>query len=284
MKSLLDFVTHLNPAHSFIISAMLITGLIIVAKRMILLGWLSPNLNRLRTSLMSIGFILSLFFILTAFNWTVPLSVDHVIALKGPDVDFIETVPRTMIRKPKPIIPQVKEVVSIVDKMTEDFLEDDESYEEKNEEVETITSDTVGSSVEERAPVITPPVREEELPVMIPDQMPRFPGCEDEIGSNQDKFNCATQKLLGFIYEHIRYPGLARENGIKGNVSAQFVVEKDGRIGEVNIVRDIGAGCGREVLRVVELMDHKDLRWIPGRQHGKPVRVRFTLPVKFELE
>jgi protein TonB len=64
----------------------------------------------------------------------------------------------------------------------------------------------------------------------------------------------------------------------------QFVVEKDGKIADPRIVRDIGAGCGEEALRVVEMMNGMSERWTPGKQRGRPVRVQFTLPVRFRLE
>jgi protein TonB len=82
----------------------------------------------------------------------------------------------------------------------------------------------------------------------------------------------------------VKYPAIARENGIQGRVVVQFVVEKDGKITDANVVRDIGAGCGEEALRVVNSMNSMNQRWTPGKQRGKPVRVQFTLPVSFKLQ
>jgi protein TonB len=64
----------------------------------------------------------------------------------------------------------------------------------------------------------------------------------------------------------------------------QFVVEKDGKITDANVVRDIGAGCGEEALRVVNSMNSMGEKWTPGKQRGKSVRVQFTLPVSFKLQ
>lgn len=86
--------------------------------------------------------------------------------------------------------------------------------------------------------------------------------------------------MLQFIYSNIKYPAIARENGVEGTVYVKFVVEKDGKITNAEIVRDIGAGCGQEALRVVGLMPE----WEPGKQRGRPVRVQFNLPVKYKLE
>jgi periplasmic protein TonB len=91
---------------------------------------------------------------------------------------------------------------------------------------------------------------------------------------------CAEQKLLEFIYANIQYPGIARENGVSGTVYTRFVVERDGSISNIETVRDIGGGCGDETIRVIKLMP----KWNPGKQRGNPVRVMFTLPVKYELK
>ena len=114
--------------------------------------------------------------------------------------------------------------------------------------------------------------------------MPRFPGCENEGGDHKAKKQCADKKMLQFIYKNIKYPAIARENGVEGTVVIQFVVEKDGSIKDAKIVRDIGAQCGGEALKVVQMMNSMGQKWTPGKQRGKSVRVQFNLPVKFRLE
>ncbi|MEY4134579.1 MAG: hypothetical protein RL386_929, partial [Bacteroidota bacterium] len=91
-------------------------------------------------------------------------------------------------------------------------------------------------------------------------------------------------KLMEFIYSNIHYPAVARENGVEGNVVVQFVVNTDGSATDLKIVRDIGGGCGEEALRVVELMNVLKDKWVPGKQRGRPVRVMFTLPIRFKLQ
>ena len=113
--------------------------------------------------------------------------------------------------------------------------------------------------------------------------MPRFPGCEDEADKAAKKA-CADKKMLEYIYKNIKYPAIARENGVEGMVVVQFVVEKDGTVTDAKVVRDIGAQCGQEALRVVNLMNNEGIRWTPGKQRGRPVRVQFNLPVRFKLE
>ena len=111
--------------------------------------------------------------------------------------------------------------------------------------------------------------------------MPHFPGCEEmnfELEAEAKK--CADKKMLEFIYANIKYPKEAREGNIQGMVVIKFIVEKDGSISNVKLLRDIGGGCGEEALRVANAMP----RWTPGLQRGRAVRVQFNLPVKFKLD
>ena len=98
------------------------------------------------------------------------------------------------------------------------------------------------------------------------DRPPSFPGGE--------------AALLQFLATTIQYPVLARENNIQGTVAATFIVNKDGSVSDGFIIKDIGGGCGQEVLRVLSFMPN----WVPGEVDGLPVKVRFTLPVRFKLE
>lgn len=99
----------------------------------------------------------------------------------------------------------------------------------------------------------------------VVEEMPSFPGGEE--------------KLHLFLKENLVYPQMARESGIQGKVYVQFMVETDGRVTDVQLLRDIGGGCGAEAIRVVKMMP----RWNPGKQRSKPVRVRFSMPVNFVL-
>ncbi len=107
-------------------------------------------------------------------------------------------------------------------------------------------------------------VEEEEIFVFV-EENPAYPGGE--------------AALYEYLGKSIQYPDLARENNITGTVVIKFVVEKDGSITKASILREIGGGCGKEALRVVNSMP----KWKPGKQSGKAVRTEFTLPVQFEL-
>ena len=105
---------------------------------------------------------------------------------------------------------------------------------------------------------------DEEIFVVV-EVAPEFPGGVDS--------------MYAFISRNIKYPEEALKNNISGRVFVTFVVEKDGQVTNARVLRDIGAGCGQEALRVVKSMP----KWKPGTQQGNPVRVQFNLPISFEL-
>ena len=100
------------------------------------------------------------------------------------------------------------------------------------------------------------------------------------VAENAPEFPGGSDSLYAYIARNIKYPETAKKEKIEGRVFVTFVVEKDGRITGERILRDIGGGCGEEVLRVIRTMP----KWKPGTQDGKPVRVQFNLPVAFELQ
>ena len=87
------------------------------------------------------------------------------------------------------------------------------------------------------------------------------------------------EALINFLSKSLKYPQLAKEIGTKGKVVVGFIVEKDGSITDIKLIRDIGAGCGQEAKRVVSLMP----KWSPAQKKGKPVRQQFFLPITFQL-
>ena len=100
----------------------------------------------------------------------------------------------------------------------------------------------------------------------VAEVMPSYPGGQDA--------------LYTFLSKNINYPEEAETNGVQGRVQLTFIVEKDGSISNVEVVNSIDPSLDRESIRVVKLMKH----WIPGKQNGEPVRVKYTLPITFRLE
>lgn len=95
----------------------------------------------------------------------------------------------------------------------------------------------------------------------------------------QPEFQGGYEAMMNFIKKNMRYPASARRMGVDGTVYVSFVVSKDGSISEVKTIRGISADCDKEAIRVVSMMPP----WKPGKQNGKPVFVRFVLPIKFKL-
>ena len=109
--------------------------------------------------------------------------------------------------------------------------------------------------------------KEEETKVFdVVEQMPSFPGGD--------------AALMKFLSEHIKYPVVAEENGIQGRVIATFVVERDGSITDVKVIESVDPSLDKEAIRVLKSMP----KWIPGKQNGSAVRVKYTVPVTFRLQ
>jgi protein TonB len=125
---------------------------------------------------------------------------------------------------------------------------------------------TVLKAVEEIA-APEPPKHEEENKVFdVVEQMPSFPG--------------GPAALMKYLSENMRYPAVAEENGIQGRVTVQFVVEKDGSVTDVRTMKSVDPALDREAERVVKSMP----KWIPGKQNGSAVRVKYFVPVVFRLQ
>ena len=118
----------------------------------------------------------------------------------------------------------------------------------------------------------------------VVEQMPRFPAECPDATNDAERKHCADRAMLEFIYKNIKYPQTARDAGTEGMVVVSFIVEKDGSISGSKIMRDIGNSCGAEALRVVDMMQEQNIRWAPGKENGKTVRVQFNLPIRFKLE
>ena len=88
------------------------------------------------------------------------------------------------------------------------------------------------------------------------------------------------EAMYSYLGSTIVYPQIAKETGITGTVIVTFVIEKNGSISNIQVLKGIGGGCDEEAVRVIRLMP----KWKPGRQKGKSVRVQFNLPIRFTLE
>jgi len=160
---------------------------------------------------------------------------------------------------PPPPAPVVAEVLNIVEDDANVAQTDLLSSEDSQSEAQTQTY---------VPPAVVEEVEEESANqiFMIVEEMPEFPGGQAE--------------MMSFIFKNLKYPDAAKENGIQGRVTCSFVINKDGTIVDAEVVRGIDASLDKEALRVINSMP----KWKPGKQRGKPVRVKYNLPVNFRLQ
>ena len=205
-----------------------------------------------------IGLIIALAVVLFAFEWkTYETTIVDMGQREVADIAE-EIIPITEQKVKPPPPPPPKQVVKI------NVVEDDVDVED---DIMIDVEADDNTEVEEYIPIETDEEEAEETQIfMVVESMPMFPGGES-----------ALNRYLG---ENIKYPQMAKESGIQGRVFVTFVIEKDGRVSDVRVLRGIGGGCDEEAIRVVQNMP----RWTAGKQRGKSVRVQFNLPIKFTLQ
>lgn len=218
------------------------------------------DLEPKRVIFTEIGLIIGLALMLVAFEWKTYEKTVVDVATRTVENIAEDIIPITEQKiKPPPPAP-VQQVVRI--NIVEDDMEVDDNLEidaeaDQNTEVEEYIA-PVKQEDEESA--------EETQIFMVVESMPEFPGGE--------------AALYKFLAENIKYPQMAKESGIQGRVFVTFVVERNGKVTDVRVLRGIGGGCDEEAIRVVQNMPS----WAPGKQRGKSVRVQYNLPVKFTLQ
>ena len=208
-----------------------------------------------------IGLVMALGIMYIAFEWSQNEITVYEEALQGPveiDEEMVEVTFREETPPPPPP-PQPETVLSdIID------IQDNEA------EVETTdfnSEDDADARVEIQAPIAPPEEEEEEQVIHIRvEKMPEFPGGQEALNR--------------YLVRNIKYPLLAQENGIQGRVVCQFVVNSDGSIVDIAVVRGVEESLDKEAIRVIKSMP----KWTPGRQGGKSVRVKYTLPIRFQLQ
>ena len=184
-------------------------------------------------------------------------------------------------QEPEKVVEQVKSSVKftapIIKKDSEVKEEDEIKLDEVQKSDKAVGAftvegnDEVGGAVLKAKEDIAAPeppkhVVEETKIFTVVEQMPMYPGGD--------------AALMGYLRDNIKYPTVAAENGVQGRVVVGFVVERDGSITDVNILRGVDPSLDREAMRVVKSMP----RWTPGKQNGSAVRVKYQVPVAFRLQ
>lgn len=215
------------------------------------------DLEKKRPMRVLAGMVVSLSFVLIAFEWKSFDKVDFDLgSLKQENIEE-EIIPITEQEiKPPPPPPPPAPIIEIV--------EDDVKVEDV--EIKDVEADQ--TTVVEAPPVIeAPPEPEPAEPdfFTIVEEMPSYPGGD--------------AALMQFLQKNIKYPQIAKENGISGVVYVSFIVDRTGQVTEVKVVRGVDPFLDKEAVRVVSSLKG----YTPGKQRGKPVPVQFTLPIRFQL-
>ncbi|MBP8782080.1 MAG: TonB family protein [Paludibacteraceae bacterium] len=218
------------------------------------------NLENKKTMAILIGLVLALGIMFIAFEWSKNEIKVYEDAIQGEFVEDEEMIEVTFRDEtPPPPPPPIQETVlsDIID-----IRDDKEDIQTKDFDSE----DDKNKKVVIQAPIAAPVEDPEESRIhVVVERMPEFPGGEAAMSQ--------------FINRTIRYPVIAQENGIQGRVVVQFVVNTDGKIVDVEVVRGVEESLDKEAVRVVKAMPP----WNPGRQGGKNVRVKYTLPIRFRI-
>lgn len=205
------------------------------------------------------GFVAVLSLLYIGFEWTkheVTIYEDTTTeVIEEEEIEIIQTA-EVLPPPPPPDVPEVIEILNVV----EDDVE--------TAEIEIDTEDEDDKAVVIQAPVTSGPTQEEDTEVVfvVVESMPSFPGGD--------------AALFKYLNDNIKYPVIAQESGIQGRVTCQFVVNRDGSIVDIEVVRSVDKSLDAEAIRVIKNMP----RWTPGKQRGKTVRVKYTLPVNFRLQ
>ena len=218
------------------------------------------DLERGKGTSLLIGFVIALGVMFVALEWTQREVEDNSEIYSAKDVSLNEemipiTLPEKKTVPPPPAAVTKAEIIEIV--------EDDADIEE---DIMASTEDNVEwVDLDDYDVVEVEPEPEEEEIFMVVEDQPEFPG--------------GTAALLEYLRKNIKYPAICRENNIQGRVLVTFIVNKDGAIVEPEVVKSVNPSLDKEALRVISTMPN----WKPGSQRGKPVRVKYTVPVNFRL-
>jgi periplasmic protein TonB len=216
------------------------------------------DLEGKRVLFIQIGLVVTLAIVLLAFEWK---TYDRVLTDLG-EREVID-IPEEMVeitRQEQPPPPPAPPPQTTQFKIVEDDVEIDDDF-----MIDVDVDQT--TQIEAYIPPVfeEEQVQEQEIFIVVEDP-PSFPGGDEA--------------RIRFLSENIRYPQMARESGIQGTVFVTFVVETDGSVTSVRVLRGIGGGCDEEAVRVIQAMP----KWNAGKQRGRPVRVQFNMPIRFTLQ
>ncbi len=212
------------------------------------------NLENKKSYFILLGFVLVLSLVYITLEWSQSVKLFTGIDYESEFIEEIE-IPNTIENEPPPpVAPPLPMVFEKIDIVPDNA---------KTKEIIFTSEETKNpvSFIGNPVPISEPEV-EPEVPFVNAEVMPSFPG-----------------NVFKFLSENVNYPIIAIETGIQGKVICQFTVNKDGSIVDIDVVRGVHPSLDKEAVRVIKSMP----KWSPGKQRGKAVRVKYTLPVHFKL-
>jgi protein TonB len=217
------------------------------------------DLSRQSGLFLNIGLVVSLGLCLLAFEWK---SYDDLSGMNYAPAEVqteeLIDIPITEMPPPPPPVIQQPEIIEVPD---------EEEIEEELVNLDTeITPETVVAPPAPPATVAAP-VQEEEVDEIF------------QVVENQPEPVGGMGAFMKYLQKNLKYPEQARRMNVEGKVFVQFVIDKDGSPNDITVLKGIGSGCDEEAVRVIKSMP----KWTPGKQRGRPVKVRMSLPIVFKL-
>ena len=218
------------------------------------------DLENKRNTFFLIGFVIALGSVLFAFEWKTGSPQTIELGNTTFVVDEILFIPSIQPEKKEP--PQQKIEVAFFE-LVDDNANIEDEFKGFDSEVTDVSIfeivDLVFTSTDDK-------YDKTDEPFLFVEEMPEFPGGE--------------KALLNYLATNVKYPVVAQENGIQGKVFVSFVIDENGSINNVSLLRGVDKSLDNEAIRVISSMP----KWKPGKQRGKAVKVRFTVPIVFELK
>lgn len=231
------------------------------------------NIENYRTIFLLTGVVIALLVSITILEYKVSDKAPQDMDDRLTAVDD-EVIPITRIEPEAPSAPSSKSSETNERKEVENKEEDESGKLDipepgpepgDGEEVEPVGMEIEGS--------------DEPVPFILVESAPVFPGCED-LPTVEEKRECLNKGIIHFVSDNFQIPRKARRLDIQGRVFVNFVIEKDGSISNIKVVRGVDPVLDDEAVRVVKGLP----KFEPARQHGKPVRVSYTLPINARLD
>lgn len=223
------------------------------------------NLENKKFLFKEIGLVIALGLTLLAFNWSTSEKAVSTLEADQQQIIEDEIIPITNDTPPPPPEQSVAEpaMSDIIDIVDDDIKVDTKiiiNEDDKNQGVEI-------KEYIQTAEITDDVVEEEVLPFAIVEDKPLFQGKD-------------ANEFTKWVYDNIVYPEIAKENGVQGRVTLQFEIGKDGKVYNVKVLRGVDSSLDKEAVRVVS----NSPKWTPGKQRGKPVKVKYNFPVTFQLK